>query len=115
MDTTPNASEQPRRGRGRPRKSPAEKLRRQKKFRTTDALDAKLKAAARAAGRSVSEEIEHRLEMSFAQGSMAREAAACVRETLNDMLEEGVRVFAGDDQQRVFIFRRQTPANGEGK
>jgi hypothetical protein len=56
--------EQPKRKRGRPRKYP-EGTRANYSTRLTKQTHAALKAAARAAGRSISEEIEYRIQRSF--------------------------------------------------
>ena len=50
---------------GRPRRHPGERLSQTRSFRVRGGLDDNLQAAARRSGRSVSEEIEHRLEISF--------------------------------------------------
>jgi hypothetical protein len=50
---------------GRPRRHPGERLSQTRSFRVRGGLDDNLQAAARTSGRSVSEEIEHRLEISF--------------------------------------------------
>ena len=50
---------------GRPPKHEGERLSKNRTFRVRGTLDEQLAAAAQEAGRSVSEEIEHRLEESF--------------------------------------------------
>jgi hypothetical protein len=50
---------------GRPPKKAGELLRKNRTFRIRDSLDKKLIDAAKREGRSVSEEIEFRLEFSF--------------------------------------------------
>src|SRR5215472_9218640 len=50
---------------GRPPKRKGERLSKNRTFRVRGTLDEQLEAAAQEAGRSVSEEIEHRLEQSF--------------------------------------------------
>jgi hypothetical protein len=50
---------------GRPPRHAGEHLRKNRTFRVRDRLDEMLEASAKKAGRSVSEEIEHRLEVSF--------------------------------------------------
>lgn len=57
----PNSSK----GRGRPPLSPAERRNRNFTFRSRGALREQLRTAAKTNERSVSEEIEHRLELSF--------------------------------------------------
>lgn len=56
------------RKRGGQEKAPAERKRNNLTFRTRDRLYERLEQAAAASGRSVSEEIEHRLEHSFLEG-----------------------------------------------
>jgi hypothetical protein len=50
---------------GRPPRHVGEHLRKNRTFRVRDRLDVMLEESAKEAGRSVSEEIEHRLEVSF--------------------------------------------------
>jgi hypothetical protein len=50
---------------GRPPRHPGERLSKNRTFRVRGGLDEKLQAAAAASGRSVSEEIEFRLDQSF--------------------------------------------------
>ena len=52
-------------GRGRPAIKPSERKRNNLTFRVRDALKDELRFAAMEAGRSLSEEVEHRLEQSF--------------------------------------------------
>lgn len=58
--------------RGRPPRHAGEKLSKTRTFRVRGALDETLQEAATKAGRSVSEEIEHRLERSFYDDREAR-------------------------------------------
>jgi hypothetical protein len=55
---------------GRPPRHPNERLRKNRTFRIRARLDELLEQAAAGAGRSTSEEIEHRLERSFADDRM---------------------------------------------
>jgi hypothetical protein len=54
---------------GRPIKSQGEARTRTRTFRLTESLDAQLRDAAKRAGWTVSDEIEHRLAQSFAPGN----------------------------------------------
>jgi len=56
---------------GRPPKRKGERLSKNRTFRVRGTLDEQLEAAAQEAGRSVSEEIEHRLEASFRRDERA--------------------------------------------
>jgi hypothetical protein len=56
---------------GRPPKRKGERLSKNRTFRVRGTLDEQLEAAAQTTGRSVSEEIEHRLEESFRRDERA--------------------------------------------
>lgn len=60
---------------GRPPKPPEERRRSHFTFRTTDKLREQLRNAAAVSGRSISEEIEQRLEQSFRDQYIAEVAA----------------------------------------
>jgi hypothetical protein len=79
----------PVRPRGRPRKSPAELLRRGFQVRMRDQTRARIVEAARQNGRSLSEEIEYRLELSFQQQDVRDYI-----ERYGDPLEGGVQIAA---------------------
>jgi hypothetical protein len=82
-------SQSPRRGRGRPSKGSAAK-RGSFNTRIREALKRQLEAAAAEAGRSLSEEIEYRLEQSFS----AESAAAELQNRLNVMEEKFEKVIS---------------------
>jgi hypothetical protein len=75
---------QPRRG--RPPVADAERKRRNFTFRSTDAMQRQLQTAAESSGRSVSEEIEHRVGRSFDQEQHARETPAARNVSLADQV-----------------------------
>ncbi len=64
---------------GRPPLPPGEKRRPSMGFRPTAEVRYKIVAGAEASGRSMSAEIEHRLEMSYRESEWAEEIAAVVR------------------------------------
>jgi uncharacterized protein (DUF1778 family) len=64
---------------GRPPKAVEDRKRRHLTFRVTDRVRDLLAAAANAAGRSISEEIEHRLERSFVFDALERRLEASER------------------------------------
>jgi hypothetical protein len=94
MDTDKITTAQASRPRGRPRKSPVGHPRRQLKFRATPALAEQLAAAGRATGRSVSEEIEYRLEMTFAQEVWKRQVLAQIDDEIIELIGKGLLVMA---------------------
>ena len=57
---------------GRPPRRAGERLSKNRTFRVRDKLDEQLRAAAEQSGRTVSGEIEHRLEISLQDGREAR-------------------------------------------
>ena len=63
---------------GRPPKPAKERRRSHFTFRTTDALREQLRAAAAVEGRSISEEIEWRLQQSFEREQMAQAVAKAI-------------------------------------
>jgi hypothetical protein len=63
---------------GRPPKRPEERRRSHFTFRTTDAMREWLRAEAAVTGRSISEEIEYRLEQSRQQDQIARALAKAI-------------------------------------
>jgi len=67
---------------GRPPKRRGERLSKNRTFRVRGTLDEQLAAAAQEAGRSVSEEIEHRLEESFRRDERADLMERAVEHTL---------------------------------
>jgi hypothetical protein len=80
---------------GRPPKRPETRLVKNRTFRVRAGLDAKLQSAAQISGRSVSEEIERRVEASF-EWEQARHTAQqwleASREALQHGFETGLRV-----------------------
>jgi hypothetical protein len=67
---------------GRPPKRQGERLSKNRTFRVRGTLDEQLEAAAQEAGRSVSEEIEHRLEQSFRREERAELILEAINRTL---------------------------------
>jgi hypothetical protein len=107
MDTDKITTAQTSRPRGRPRKSPVGHPRRQLKFRATPALAEQLAAAARATGRSVSEEIEYRLEMTFAQEVWKRQVLAQVDAELFELITKALIDMAKAGHLRVDDYLRR--------
>lgn len=66
---------------GRPPKHEGERLSKNRTFRVRPALDAQLMAAAEKSGRSVSEEIEYRLEESFRRHDQADLVTTAARQS----------------------------------
>jgi hypothetical protein len=67
---------------GRPPKREGERLTKNRTFRVRGTLDEQLEAAAQETGRSVSEEIEHRLEQSFRREERAELILEAINRTL---------------------------------
>jgi hypothetical protein len=67
---------------GRPPKHKGERLSKNRTFRVRGTLDEQLEAAAQEAGRSVSEEIERRLEASFQREERAEQILETIHRTL---------------------------------
>ena len=67
---------------GRPPKHEGERLSKNRTFRVRGTLDKQLEAAAQEAGRSVSEEIERRLEQSFRREERAELISEAIDRTL---------------------------------
>jgi len=73
---------------GRPPKRPDARLAKNRTFRVRGDLDAKLQSAAQTSGRSVSEEIERRVEASF-EWDQARQTAREWLEESREVLKRG--------------------------
>ena len=77
---------------GRPPRHQGERLRKNRTFRVREALDDKLLASAAASGRSVSEEIEFRLEQSYDDRRLGADTAEKAFESMSNAL---ARIEAG--------------------
>lgn len=82
---------------GRPRKSEADRKEGNLTFRTRRGLRERLVAAAAASGRSLSEEVERRVEESFALGSMQDRLADTVAQAI-------AAAMAKEAQNNITIF-----------
>jgi hypothetical protein len=95
--------------RGRPSKPAASRKRNNLTFRVTDDLHRKLSNAALHAGRSISEEVETRLERSFA----IHDHLAAVRQELGGSSAYGVLMVVGHAMQAAgtcgLVLRRRAP------
>jgi hypothetical protein len=78
---------------GRPPKSPEDRKTVNFTFRSRGQMRELLQAAATASGRSISEEIEHRLEASFQKDNTADIAVAAASEAINRFRKEFVKPF----------------------
>src|SRR5262245_11241908 len=96
---------------GRPPRHEGERLRKNRTFRIRGRLDELLEEAAAKAGRSTSEEIEHRLELSFWEERAARARTGCdvgaelLRMFYSAMVLEGVHPDWTGDPGRAEHFR----------
>jgi hypothetical protein len=96
---------------GRPPRHAGEILRKNRTFRIRARLDDLLEAAANKAGRSVSEEIEYRLELSFYEARMAQAhlgsdvGAELLRIFYSAMVLEGIHPDWTGDRDRAENFR----------
>src|SRR5262249_20072411 len=96
---------------GRPPRHPRERLRKNRTFRIRARLDELLEEAAAKAGRSTSEEIEHRLEISFWEDRVAHArtgwdvGAELLRMFYSVMVREGVFPDWTEDPVRAENFR----------
>jgi hypothetical protein len=96
---------------GRPPRHAGEHLRKNRTFRVRDQLDEMLEASAKKAGRSVSEEIEHRLELGFWEDRVAAArtgsdvGAELLRMFYSVMVFEGVHPDWTGDPVRAENFR----------
>jgi hypothetical protein len=109
MATDKTNTAQTRRARGRPRKSPLGQPRRQIKFRAPAALADWLAEDARAAGRSVSDEIESRLLLSFAPELWKQKVLAEIDAEMIGLIGKGLMDMANAGQIR---FDDSDPARG---
>jgi hypothetical protein len=91
---------------GRPPRHGSERLSKSRTFRVRPHLDELLQKAAAEAGRSVSEEIEYRLDRSFYGDGLRDRMIEIVKLTTKEAVEEAVlRIISPP----VLSFRRQEP------
>lgn len=95
---------------GRPPRHEGERLSKSRTFRVRPHLDELLMTAAAKAGRSVSEEIEYRLDRSFYEDALPARMA----ETMAPLVEQAARA-GGDAALRLVFSRPETAAEWEQK
>jgi len=113
------SDEKPKRKGGRPAKSAEGKATRNLTFRTRDSLREKLSEAAAASHRSISEEIEHRLQRSFNRDELSQHIDGLLSDSLvkGEEVERAKELYPGkaevlDTEARWLVsarLRRSTP------
>ena len=99
---------------GRPPKRPEERRRSHFTFRATDAMREWLRAEAAVKGRSISEEIEYRLEQSRRQDQMAMAVAKAIMDHFEEkeVYKFAVKTIEGGAKSSARYIRERYPAIG---